>query len=277
LARSPYVIPQIEPQLDNFFDMKNIVPPPPGLIKTRADIEISNPVSEKSFVLDLVFTESTIKLTPDGYNHPGDAAKHGARLKLAEYAHWDLANSANEFVVFNVETFGVLGDAAKKFIKRFISDDGEDRINEIKIYQRLSVALHTVLAKATLYIKQHLSHEMKPPFPLRFDPNDLPPIFGAQSPSVPPGPSRDHRTPRIAPPSQPFGTPDRSFALPPPISRPSHPASSSRHYPPSLRCPVGPPRSGTTVPLTRRPPTSAGMPRRGVATGDLINAVLGPR
>jgi hypothetical protein len=165
LTSLPLRIPLAEPMLEDFYDLK-----PRSAIsndmKLRADIEVQNFAEQRSHIIDVTFTESTIRLYPNGYNVPGDAAKHGEVEKLKQYLHWDLQNSEHKFWVFNVETFGVLGATAKELLKSFISDNGVNRYEELKLYQRLSVALHTCLSKATAYIHKFLTLEHAPPFPL---------------------------------------------------------------------------------------------------------------
>jgi hypothetical protein len=162
LMGSSNVIPPGEPNLADFFALKQHANQR-GEFKNRGDIDIHDFRQGRSLIVDLTFTESTIKLQPDGYNNPGDAAKHGELLKLAQYQQWDLRSTNNEFFVFNVETFAVLGTTAVELLKRFISDDPINRVNELKIFQRVSVALHTVIAGALLHIRRHLTLEDPPP------------------------------------------------------------------------------------------------------------------
>ncbi len=126
LTSLPLRIPLAEPMLEDFYDLK-----PRSAIsndmKLRADIEVQNFAEQRSHIIDVTFTESTIRLYPNGYNVPGDAAKHGEVEKLKQYLHWDLQNSEHKFWVFNVETFGVLGATAKELLKSFISDNGVNR------------------------------------------------------------------------------------------------------------------------------------------------------
>ena len=101
-------------------------------------------LEKTTVIIDIAFTENT-RADVD-YTKVGVAAETGQRNKHSQYRGWDINNSRHSLVAFNVETFGILGKEAREWLDEQFNEEA-NRYQQLKTYNRISVALHRARAR----------------------------------------------------------------------------------------------------------------------------------
>jgi uncharacterized membrane protein YgcG len=130
-------------------------------VKVRADMAVLHRDQNRTILVDFTFTEPTAACNGP-YEQIGSAAIKAVVRKEKEYRHWDIVNSADSLVTFAVETFVVVGKAAKDFLISFIDPSENTSLAKQLLYQQLSVALHTMRAKQFNRIKKDFTLDSTP-------------------------------------------------------------------------------------------------------------------
>jgi hypothetical protein len=165
-----------EPNLIDYFERHANAPPMPIIdnnsqeyysqeahAKVRGDMAVQHVGENKTMVIDFTFTESTIpQAGGGGYVKVGQAAEVAVPKKLHQYNDWDITNSSNSLVIFGVETFGVVSNSTMDYLNSFIGEEEDRGAARLIINQQLSVALHTIRAKAFTKIKDNLTMDQPP-------------------------------------------------------------------------------------------------------------------
>jgi hypothetical protein len=133
--------------------------------KVRGDMAVYHQDENKSVVVDFTFIEPTTDQVKT-YEKPGQAAEVATKRKHEEYKYWDYTNSSNSLIIFSVETFGVVSKGALEYLRSFIGGSENRGIVKQTINQQLSVALHTMRAKAFVKIKTKLTMDVAPSVPM---------------------------------------------------------------------------------------------------------------
>jgi hypothetical protein len=171
------IVGPAEPNLSDYFERTAYAPPEMVLnsqegdtqqryqVKVRGDMAVYHQDENKSVVVDFTFIEPTTDQIRK-YDKPGEAAEVATKRKLEEYKYWDYTNSSNSLIIFSVETFGVVSKGAMEYLRSFIVGRENGGIIKQTINQQLSVALHTMRAKAFVKMKTMLTMDVAPSVPM---------------------------------------------------------------------------------------------------------------
>jgi hypothetical protein len=128
-------------------------------VARRADIEVVNTNINKTTLIDA--TWACPNATYVGNYTMGKAAQLAeTRIAAAYNKYFDVKSNLDcEILFFAVETTGVLGSQAIKFLKQMV-DKNEDYSHRIsRIYQMVSVACTTAVAASIVFARSYLAHE----------------------------------------------------------------------------------------------------------------------